>query len=525
MNVLRASLLPLLLAVSVRAQDEPPSALGEEKDAAVIEVRDRIKSDPGAADAAAARVARSQLSRLLTPAGDRDARVAAAKEWIDKDPDAAARVMIGLLRDDAAGATVYEDSLLREMRVSYEKNPGAEKNLFNRLRRTAKDSKLLAKQSQEMSEDERREILRSLFEGKGSQNDRVIHGKGDGSGKTPDKNAAAATSFSGIYDRLGAGNLRGYSPQLMAMQSALNRRRPPGAPALVETGTLDYQTLSYPAYGMNYDVANLEERLRRERILDLARSAGVALVPRDWKDPDLEKRLSKPESVRKLPARLKVRAALAAKARAAMSTFLSAVEKTKDPSKISRTLLLELGGLQKEAARWIAAAALEEELSRMDALEGFMTPELSAAIDAVPAPPDARDGYKRRGRALGDRIAKVKSNARAALDALQSEAWRSKLAAVDALVAENRGLKNNLSRDVDDFTRVPWRIAESRVEQPRWREMFDDAAVKWAPALAYSRGVALRRGRLARLLGVFAAMASGDYDGPHAALAGETAGR
>ncbi len=526
MNSGRAALLLLLLlARPAAAQDEPSSTAGEEKDATVIEVRDKIKSDPAVAEVVAARVARSQLSPLLTPAVDKETRLAAAKEWIAKDPDAAARVMIGLMRDDANGNTVYEDALLHEFGVSFEKNPGSEKNTFNRLRKNAKDSKLLGKQAQDMSDDEKREILRTLFEGKGSQSDKVIQQKDDGKDKNLDRSGPAATSFNGIYDRLGAGNLRGYSPQLMAMQSALNLRRPPGAPALVETGKLDYQTLAFPAYGMNYDVGNLDERLRRERLFDLARLAGVTLTARDWKDPGLEARLLKSVSADKLPPRLKARAELAAKARAAMNAFLSAADKAKDPNKISRALLMQLGDLQKETARWIAAAALEEELSRVDELEGFLTPELLAAVDAVPAAQASRDAYKRRGQTLKDRVAKLKSNAQSALDALQSDAWASKLAQVDALVAENRGLKNNLARDIDDFTRTPWRIGESRVAQPHWRDALDDLAVKWAPSLSYSRGVSLRRGRLARLLGVFSMIASGDANAAHTALVNETGGR
>lgn len=524
MSAARAALLALLLTAPASAQQEPSSSLGAETDPAVIEVRDKISGDPAVADVVAERVANSRLSLLLTPAADKDARVAAAKDWIKSDPDSAARVMIGLLRDDANNTTTYEDSLLRQMNVGYEKNPGSERNLFNRLRKTAKDSKLLKKQSEDMSEDEKREILRTLFEGKGAQGDKVIHEKEDAA-KTPDKAAPAATSFNGIYDRLNAGNLRGYSPQLLALQSSLNARRPPGAPALVETGKLDYPTLSYPAYGMNYDVGNLEERLRRERVFDLARLAGATLSARDRQDPGLETRLAQKVSASRLPPRLKTRAELAAKARAAMQAFLAAAEKAKDPNGITRGLLVELGGLQKETARWIAAAALEEELSRVDELEGFLTPELLAAVDAVPAPQASRDAYKRRGQTLKDRVATVKSNAQKALDVLRSDAWASKLGEVDALVAQNRALKATLARDVEDFGRVPYRVSESAVRQPRWRDALDDLAVKWAPGLSYSRAVALRRGRLARLLNVFSLIASGDANAGHAALAAETGGR
>lgn len=524
MSAPRAALLALMLAAPAGAQNEPSSSLGPETDPTVIEVRDKIKDDPAVVDVVAERVARSQLSQLLTPAVDKETRIKAAQDWIKSDPDSAARVMIGLMRDDAAGTTVYEDSLLKQMGTGFEKNPGAEKNLFNRLKKNAHDSNLLKKQSQDMSDDEKREILRTLFEGKGSESNKVIHDD-DKSGKAPEKSAPAATSFNGIYDRLSAGNLHGYSPQLMALQSSLNARRPPGAPNLVETGKLDYPTLSYPAYGMNYDVGNLEERLRRERIFDLARLAGATLTARDWQDPDLESKLLKKVSADKLPPRLKTRAELAAKARDAMRKFLAAAEKAKDPAGITRGLLVELGGLQKESARWITAAALEEELSRVDDVENFLTPDLLAMIDAVPAPQATRDAYKRRGQALKERVTAVKNNAQKALDDLRSDAWASKLAEVDKLSADNRALKGTMTRDVEDYARTPYRVSEAAVRQPHWRDVLDDLAVKWAPGLSYSRAVALRRGRLGRLLSVFSLIAAGDANGAHAALVNETGGR
>lgn len=525
MSLRRAALLLVLLAAPAAAQDEPAATRGETTDPTVIEIRDKFKGDPALVDAFAERVAKSQLSGLLTTSVEKDARIQAARDWINNDPDAAARVAVGLMRDDANGTTVYEDSLMHQFGVTFEHNPGAEKNLYGRLRKSAKDSKLLKKQSEEMSEDERREILRTLFEGKGAQSDKVIHEKDDGSGKPTERNAPAATSFNGIYDRLSEGNLRGVSPKLLVLQSSLNAHRPPGAPALAETGKFDYATLSYPAYGMNYDVGNLEERIRRERIWGLARLAGRPLTARDWKDPDIEAKLLKSVPADKLSPRLKSREALVAKARAATKAFLDAAEKAKDPNKISKSLLVELGQRQKETARWILAAAQEAELSRVEEQEGFFTEALRAAIDAAPAPAPVRDAYKRRGEALKARVAKVKTNAQTALDDLQSDGWAGTLAAVDALVTENRGLTATLSREIDDFVRTPFKIAEARVSQPRWRDALDDCAVRFAPSLSYSREVLSRRGRLARLLGVFGMISSGEAAAAHNALVNETGGR
>ncbi|HEX4048810.1 MAG TPA: hypothetical protein VH309_13285, partial [Elusimicrobiota bacterium] len=426
-----------------------------------------------------------------------------------------------LASDDQTGTTNYEDALLAQLSKSYEANPGAEKNLFGRLRKTAKDSKLLSKQSQDMSADERAELLRTMFEGKGSESDRVLTMKSDGK---PPSDRPSTASFNGIYDRLSARNLRGYSPQLLALQSALSSRRPPGAPALIETGKLDYATLSYPAYSMDYDARNLEKRLRAQRVLALAKLAGRTLTERDWADPDLEAKLAAQVSPDKLSPRFKARAELAAKARAALAAFLAAAETAKDPNAISRGLLVDLGAKQKETARWLRAAALEEELSRLDDLDGFLTPELLAAVAAAPAPADERDAYKRRGEALKARVAQVKSGAEKALALLESDGWAGALAEVDRLVAVNQDLERALPRDVGDYSRVPFGIRDSMLVQPRWREWLDDLAVKWAPSLSYSRAVAFRRGRLTRYMSVFGLIASGDADGAHAAFAADEPG-
>ena len=518
-----AALLLSMMAIRAAAQEAPAPELAAETDPEVISVRDKLTNDPAAVDAVAERIARSRLISSLSKDPDKDARLAAAKEWIKSDPASAAHIALGLAGDDASGTTRYEDALLSQFGKGYEANPGAERNVFGRLRKTAKDSRLIKKQAEDMSDDERREILRTLFEGKGGQTEKVIEGHPEG-GKPPSDKPSTA-SFNGIYDRLSGGNLRGYSPQLLALQSALSARRPPGAPALVETGKLDYATLSYPAYAMNYDVGNLEKRLRAERLLGLAKLAGKTLNARDWADPDLETKLASGFSADKLPARLKRRAELAAKASAALAAFSSAAAKARNPNLISRALLVELGAKQKETARWIAAAALEEELSRIDELSGFLTPELLAAVAAAPAPADERDAYKRRGEALKAKVAQVKANAEKALGLLESDAWAGALAQVDALVAANHDLKLTLSRDIGDYARVPFGIADSLMIQPRWRDWLDNFAVKWAPSLSYSKTVAFRRGRLARYLNVFELIASGDANAAHTAFANAEPGR
>jgi hypothetical protein len=517
MNVARAALLLAWLSLPAAAADAPSATMAPESDPTILSLMDKMKSDPAITDLIVRRVMKSELAGRITTETEDEPKEAAIRKWLENDRASAARVGLGLMHDDNVGKPEYEQNLLHQMDVTYEENPGAKKNIFNRLVRNAKESRLVRKQSEEMSADEQSEILRKLFEGLGGGG-KVISGKGEENGKVPDAKAAPATSFNGIYDRLGAGNLRGYSPQLMGLQSSLNTHRPPGAPPLIETGKLDYATLSYPAYAMKYDVGNLDTKLRADRIMALAALAGHKLTAQDWKDKDIEAMLASQVPPGKLSPRLAKAAELAAKARAALEAFQDAAEKAKNPAHISRGLLMELGAKQKETARWITAAAIDEELARLEPLEGFLTPELLAAIDAVPAPQPQRAAYKRRGEELKAKVAQVKANAEKALGILESDAWASSLGDVDKLTSANRDLKANLGRDVEDYARVPYRAADARVVQPRWREMLDDAAVKWAPTLSYSRGVAQRRGRLTRLLSVFSMIAAGDANGAHAAL-------
>jgi hypothetical protein len=522
----RAALLAaaaVLLAVPrARAQSEPSSSASSASNSQIDRLKDQLSSDPGLAEALAERIARSKLIGELTDSGDRDEQIAAAKHWIARDPEAAARVAIGLARDDQNGNTDFEDSFLAAGRTSFHESSDIQRTLFGKLGRTARRSDLLRREGAQMSAEERREILRTLFEGQGAESSTVLT-------KPPSSKPSAAgysragfargAGFSGYYDRLSAGNLHGYSPKLLAMQSALSRSRPPGAPPLIETGKLDYATLSYPGYGMDYDARNLEARLRRARILALARASGTTLTARDWKDPAaLEKRLRAKAPDAKLAPRLAERADLDAKVRAALGAFLAAAAVSKNPAKITKDLLVELGRRQKDAARWITAAAIDERLSELDELTGFLTPELVAAIDAAPVPADERAAYKSRGQALTVAVAEVRANAQKALDLLRSDAWASSLDEVNRLLATNAPLEASLPGDLAVYQKVPFLLGDARALEPRWRVLLDDLAVKWAPGLAYSREVAARRARAARALRAFSLVAAGDPDGARAAL-------
>ena len=528
---MRAALLTILLLTTVVRGDEgePTSdpagnVVGNDGSSAAADMHKQLEGDPGLQEALIDRILESKIAGAISAETDRAKRRADVSAWVKSDLGAASEIAVGLARDEAAGTHLFENTTVKYLKMTY-KRRNISGGAFGVLKGAAKTSKLTTLSDQQAGEEEKREALRTLFEGTGSQGGKVITGQapeGKAAGAETPASAALANSF---YDRLSAGNIRGYSPQLMSLQSALNTRRPPGAPALIETGKLDYATLSYPAYGLKFDLGNLEERLRRARIAELATLGGVQLTERDMKDPNLEARLLAKVPADKLKKRFAARAAANARAQAALAAFQAAAEKSKDPNQITKGLLIELSGRQREAARWLTAASLEEELARIESEEGFLTADLLAAIDAVPAAAPTRESYKRRGESYKERLAKLKANAQASLDALQSDAWLSRINEIDKMMAESQSLRRNISRDISDYRLIPFRIGEAVLRQPRWREFLDDILVKYAKSTSYGREVANRRGKLSRFLSIFGQIASGDIDGAHLSLVNAEGGR
>lgn len=520
---MRAAVLAIFLAgASAGAMDgeisSTPAGTAVEGDQteAIAEMRRQLEADPGLQEALVDRILNSKIAAAISSEKDENKKRADVREWMSGDLGTAAEIALGLARDEASGTQLFENTLVRQIRMTYQRN-NTNRGAFGVLKSAARTSKLMGKPEQEAGEEERRELLRTMFEGKGAQSEKVITGQapeGSPSSETP-PSAALANTF---YDRLSAGNIRGYSPQLMALQSSLNTRRPPGAPALIETGKLDHATLSYPAFGLRYDLGNLNERLRRARIAELARLSGTRLSERDLKDPGLEARLLAKVPADKLNKSFAARAAANERARTALAAFEAAAAKSRDPNQITKALLVELSGRQREATRWLTAAALEEELARIESEEGFLTDELLALISAVPAPAPVRESYKSRGVSYAERLAKLKTNARAALDALQSDAWLSRLGEIDKMMGENQGLRRNISRDISNYRLVPLRINEAVLRQARWREYLDDLLMRYAQGTSYGRAVAVRRGKLSRFLGIFGQIASGDLNGANVSL-------
>ena len=520
----------MLLCAAARTEDgEPPDipqgrTVESDDAAALSEASRRLADDPGLREALVERILKSKFAGAISKEADQNKMRSDVRDWVEGDLDSAAAVAIGLDKDDARGDHAFENSSMKIYHQTFRRNPNAEKGAYGVLKSAARKSKGIDKVEQDVSEEQRREMLRNLFEGKGAQGESVVTGEAP-AGK-PAAEQEPTTSLAGsFYDRLSAGNIRGYSPQLLTLQNALNNHRPPGAPRLIETGKLDFATLSYPAFGLRYDLGNLEERLRRERVARLADLAGVRLTARDMQDRDIEARLLGKIPSDKLPKRLAARSALLDKAKAAAAAFEAEAAKSKTPNLISQALLVELAGRQREAARWITASALEEDLGRLETEENFLDAELLSQIDAVPAPAPLREGYKRRGERHKIRLSLLKANTRKVLDELKSDAWLSRLSAIEKILSENQPLRRNLSRDISDYRLVPYRIAQSRLRQARWRSLLDDLLITYASKTSYGRAVAARRGNLSRFLGIFDQIASGDLEAAHMSLVNAEGGR
>lgn len=515
----------LLLAAALACAQGDVAGVAQEEDkryAEMVEqVTERLRRDADFREQLAQRIAQSAIAPRITEEEDPKERLRVIRAWVEQNPGPSADIGIGLAKDDASGSTTFQDTVNRTTVSRLHANPNASKGIFGRLKKASRDSMTMNK-DQEMAGEERNEILRTLFEGKGSGGQKIVT-ELEGSSKAGDKIGVSAGGLGaqGYFDRLGAGNLRGYSPQLMAMQSALNARRPPGAPKLIESGKLDYATLSYPGHGMRFDLGNLEKRLRQQRAYSLAKALGLErrYTAEQLLDPRVEAELKAKAATAKLPARFSAREEALSKAAAALAAFDAAALAAQDPAKITKALLVELGGRQKEAARWLTVASLEEELQRIESEEGFWTPELEAAIAACPAAEGSRQSYLKRGQGYRRALSDLKANTEAARQALLGSDWASRLAEVDERLAKNGVLRKDLSRNIGDFVNTAFRLASGRQVKPRWRELLDSLVVKYLPASERGRLLAREQREQALLHDVFEKIASGDLEAAHTMLA------
>lgn len=506
----------LILAATSFAQTnvpdaEPQTQIDGEREQIVRELRQKLASSPGAVEALAQRIARSRIADRIAPEGDDSTRLEGLRVWIKQNPDEAAGLMAGLAKDDAEGSHDFESAVLGAVPIRLVKNPHAAGNLLSRLKKSGEESSLLKKAAEDMPEEEKREILRSMFEGRGGQSAKVVSPKDAGGAGENVKSAPGAAAIAGdFYDRLGRSNLRGYSPQLQALQSELNRNRPPGAPALIETGKLDFATLSYPAWAMRYDINKLALRLRYERNLALARALGRELSPEQLVDARIEAELEAAARMA-LSARQARRRLILERALAALENFSRTAAQSQNPRLIGPALLAELSREQGEAARWISLASVEQERDALAEPAEIPGAALSALIDSLNVDAQAKRGYKERGAELSRRRAAVLDVYASAAQSLESAAWSSEKTKIAAQLDAARARKQGLAAAIADYFAVPSRVAELAKPLPRWRAWLNRLILYLRPSS--SAAARLRAAQKERELftEVFYRIAAGDW--------------
>jgi hypothetical protein len=505
--ILSAALAAAQADVSPREADQQPSELA-------LQMQETLRRNPGVLDSLARRILESEIGARISGAADPEQRLADIRRWIKDSPESAAHVAVGLARDDNEGSRRFEEEVLRDADRSLTLNPDhIGKSTFGRLKRGSLESTLM-RRDDKMSDEEKREIIKNLFEGRGGMSNQVIN-------QARDARNPAGAAFSGdYYNRLSRLNLRGYSPQLLALQSSLNARRAPGAPRLVETGKLDYQTLVYPAYGMRYDVSNLRERLLTQQNLELARLAGLAgrYTARELASPEISALLQADAANKKLNPRFARRRRAVERAAAALSEFESAAQRSQDPDSITPGWLLTLAGRQKEAARWISVAALEEELQRLETESGFLSADLLTLIEKCPVSESLKNSYKSRGQAYQTSLEGLRMRAETALSRLQADDWMKSAHEIERVLAQEGAARGALLRNIQDYRLTPYHLSGLAAARPRWRAGLETLVERYLPGTNWGRRLRARQQQGQRLTDVFARIATGDPDAAHAIL-------
>ncbi len=491
----------LLVFVSFcRAESEQQKALQE-----IHAVERLLKTDPKAALKLAKRIARSRLGARISLSKNSLERTKEIEAWLLQHSEEAAAIGVGLARDDAKHDHHFENRLDRQL-SQLEPNPGAVHNTFNRLKRSSRDLRAMH-QDATMSNEERVEILNTLFEGQGSGSHKVIRRKfGASSSDSP------ATSLAGnFYNRLSLNNLAGYSPNVAALQSQMNRWHVPNAPALPETGYLGYPTLAYPGYAMAYDIANLKARLNLKEAYALAQKLGISISAQEVKDPSVLSDLvskAKDKGIA-IPNDYQIQAKTISNASRALDDFNLMAQKSKDPKQITPQLLISLGAKQRDASRWISAAFLEQDINRIEEKERLLSPDLKAAIAACPVSPQEKAEYLQRGQGYFEKMGKLNEDNFKALDDLLNH-WPQKSAEANALMQDGAQLRTHLAADVDDFVAVPYRLASLLKPEPRWKNWLNDAARRFLSWTAYAQKLEALEEEKSRLKGIFLSIAVGD---------------
>lgn len=486
----RAALAAALLWAAPARASAPPveGRLADSKDSDLARrMKAALAEDPSRADALAARVLRSSLGPRLADAPDPDLARGQLREWLLANPDAAAHLAVGFARDDADGTDAFERSLYKNAERFLELSPDRDKGILGRLDGLGRASKAL-KADADLSDEDRRKLMKDLFEGRGAQNaagtaDRPEGRPGGGAGAVADD---------GIYDRLSAANPTGYSPQVQALQSELNRSAPPGAPRLIETGKLDHATLVFPAHPVRYDVSRLEAAAAREAAARRASALGERPSAEALSDPgvqrDLEARAKSP-----LPPALSRRLEALSRARAALDALVAAAEPAKRPGAITPALLKTLAAKRRDAARWVQLAALEEVLGVLEGLTSVRDAALKERLALAPADEEDRRRFWDGGGRLEEQARQALESGRRARELLADRDDAASWAKAESLISAARAAAKRLPADAAAYRTAPERLRATAWTPPRWRVLLEDAALRWAPASSFAKSAAERR--------------------------------
>ena len=485
----RAILALSLLGTPLRASSsDAPAVEGREADTSGTDLARRMKAalaeDPGRADALAGRILRSSLGPRLTDAADPETARADLRQWVMENPAAAAHLAVGFARDDAEGTDVFERSLYRRAESFLELSPDRNKGILGRLDGLGKASKAI-KADEGMSDDDRRKLMKDLFEGRGQVNSSAQAGGGSAGGSSGSAGAGgSAVSAAGVYDRLSALNPTGYSPQVQALQSELNRTAPPGAPRLIETGKLDHATLVFPAHPVRYDLERLESALAREE------AAHRPSAPPTGSTAQADPVAGAREAAKAALAR---RRAALARARSALDGLTLAAEPAKSPGKITPALLKTLSAKRADAARWIQIAALEETLGLLESLTSLRDAALKESLARAPAEDAAKTRFWDGGGLLEGQAAEALAKGRRARELLAGKDDAASWTEAESLIRTARAAARRLPEEAAAYRSAPERLRATAYAPARWRVWAEDAALRWAPATAFAKAAASRR--------------------------------
>lgn len=514
---MRAFLYIALLVAPVGRSwaDDPPGvtqggAVDTDEEKAVRELAKRLQQDGQARNALIQRILGSSLVSRIAQGENRMETFTEANNWILEHPIDAARLGYGFAQDDANNTREFERSLSRRIERLFELNPQRYKGILGRLDLAGKESKKV-KLDFKLPEEDQREMLKNLFEGRTS-----VDGTLTGPGKQGAQNVKGLATFAGssVYDRLSVANPTGYSPFVQAYQSQLNQRRAPGAPKLLETGKLDKLTLLQPFYELNYDVERLDNNWVYQKSWTLAsalRQTGK------YSDQQLHHRATL-EALEKMNAgpvspRFERRRRALDEAAKAAREFKEYAELAADKKKITKEFLQELGRRQKNAARWITAASLHEDLQRLEQYANFWSVALRDQINACPAAESAKTAYLAQGDKLDARAKLAIKLETEALAGLESDGYVELLGPLDKKITEAKHVRAGLEGEIDVLANVPHRLLEAYKPLPWWRLLVDRWVTRLAPASGWAKSSKAQAEALEKLLDAFGKVAAGDYAG------------